>query len=132
MRVVLDCNVLVSAARTRGTCADVVIETIRHHDLVVSGPILREYRAVAERFAHSAYREGLLSVIEELERIAVFVEPADLLFGLRDGDDEVYLQTATTGSALLITGNRRDFTENRYGSVNVVSPREFLDQARWR
>lgn len=130
MRVVLDCNVLVSAARTRGTCADVVIEAIRHHDLVVSDPILREYRAVAERFAHSAYREGLLSVIEELERIAVYVEPAVLAFGLRDGDDEVYLQTATAGSALLVTGNRRDFTENRYGSVSVVSPREFLDQTR--
>ena len=36
---------------------------------------------------------------------------------LRDPDDEVYQETAEAGSAVLVTGNKRDFTEQRYGSV---------------
>lgn len=129
MRVVIDCNVLVSAMRTRGVCGDVVVEAIRHHQLVLSKPIVDEYRTVAARLAHAAYREGLFAVIAEFERVAVFVEPADVVFGLRDRDDEVYLQTATAGGAVLVTGNRRDFVQRRYGSVDVFSPRTFLEQA---
>ena len=129
MRVVIDCNVVVSAARTRGVCGDVVIDALRHHQVVLSDPIVQEYGAVATRLAHADYREGLLAVVGELERVAVFVEPADVVFGLRDPEDEVYLQTASAGNAVLVTGNRRDFTKQRYGSVDVFSPRAFLDQA---
>ena len=71
----------------------------------------------------------LLAIIAELEQAAVFVEPADVVFGLRDPDDEIYLATATAGGAVLITGNTRDFTEPRYGSVEIFSPRAFVDRA---
>ena len=67
-------------------------------------------------------------IIAEIERLALFVEPAEVVFGLRDPDDEVYLATATTGEAVLITGNIRDFTETRYGSVEVWAPRTFLQR----
>lgn len=130
MRVVLDCNVLVSAARTRGACAEVVVEAIRRHRVALSGPILSEYNAVAARIAHSAYREGLVGIIAVLERSAFLVEPAAAPFGLRDPDDEVYLQTAVAAEASLVTGNRRDFAESRYGPVAVYSPRAFLDLVR--
>ena len=68
------------------------------------------------------------SVIAEIDPLAVRVEPADVVFGLRDPDDEVYLATATAGGAVLITGNTRDFTEPRYGAVEIWSPRDFLDR----
>ena len=67
-------------------------------------------------------------MIAEIERLALIVEPADIVFGLRDPDDEVYLATAMAGSAVLITGNTRDFTEPRYGSVEILSPRTFVDR----
>ena len=51
----------------------------------------------------------------------------DTVFGLRDADDEVYLRTAAAAGAVLITGNRRDFAEPRYGPVEVFSPRGFLE-----
>ena len=128
MRVVLDCNVLVSAARTNGTCREVIDRVVRRHDIVLSEPILSEYEAVAERRSQAPYRDAMKSVIGEIERLAVRVEPADVVFGLGDPDDEVYLATATAGGAVLITGNTRDFTEARYGSVEVWSPRAFLDR----
>ena len=128
MRVVIDCNVLVSAARSGGVCGRVVVEAVRGHEVVLSRAIVEEYRAVAERPAHASYRKTLLFLIEELERVAMVVEPAGTAFGLRDPDDEIYLATATAGAAALITGNSRDFTEPRYGSVEVFSPRAFIDR----
>ena len=128
MRVVLDCNVIVSAARIDGTCRTVVDRVVRSHDIVLSQPVLEEYEAVAVRPKQAAYRNALRAVIAEIERLALIVEPADIVFGLRDPDDEVYLATAMAGSAVLVTGNTRDFTEPRYGSVEVLSPRAFLDR----
>ena len=128
MRVVVDCNVLVSAARSGGVCGRVVIEAIRNHDVVLSEPIVDEYEAIAGRPAHSRYRDDLLTIIAEFEQVAIFIEPADVVFGLGDPDDEIYLATATAGGAVLITGNRRDFTEPRYGPVEIFSPRAFLDR----
>ena len=128
MRVVIDCNVLVSAARSGGVCGKVIIEAMRNHGVVLSKPIVDEYGTIAGRLAHARYRDGLLAIIAELEQAAVFVEPVNVAFGLRDPDDEIYLATATAGGAVLITGNNRDFTELRYGSVEIFSPRAFLDR----
>ena len=129
MRVVIDCNVLVSAARTGGVCGRVVIKAMRHHEVVLSEAIVDEYESVADRPAHARYRDALNVIVTALERIALFVEPKDVVYELRDPDDEVYLATGRAGEAVLITGNHRDFTERRYGPVEVFSPREFLEQA---
>lgn len=130
MRVVIDCNVVVSAARSRGACGTVIVAAVRWHEIVLSDPIRDEYLLVAGRPKHAHYRESLLAIIEELEKVAIMVEPAEAVFGLRDPDDEVYLATAIAGGAVLVTGNRRDFTEPRYGPVQVLSPRVFLDRIK--
>ena len=127
MRVVIDCNVVVSAARSRGVCARVIVEAARHHEIVLSDPILDEYAVIARRPKHAHYRDSLLAIIGAIEEVAVLIEPAEITFGLRDPDDEVYLATAVGGGAVLVTGNMRDFTEPRYGPVEVLSPRAFLE-----
>ena len=128
MKVVIDCNVLVSAARIDGVCRAVIDTAVRHHEIVLSNPILAEYEAVAGRPKQAPYRDALRANISELKRLAIVVEPADITYGLHDPDDEVYLATATAGGAVLVTGNHRDFTEPRYGPVEVLSPRVFLDR----
>ena len=47
MKVVIDCNVLVSAARSGGVCGRVIVEAVRHHEVVLSDPIVDEYGMVA-------------------------------------------------------------------------------------
>ena len=128
MKVVIDCNVLVSAARIDGVCRAVIDTAVRQHELILSEPILAEYEAVAERPKQAPYRDALRANIDEMKRFATVVEPTDIAYDLRDPDDEVYLATATAGGAVLITGNSRDFTEPRYGPVEVLSPRAFLDR----
>ena len=110
MKVVIDCNVLVAAARIDGVCRKVIDVVVRRHEIVLSESIVAEYETVAERPKHATYRDTLTTAIRHLERVAVLVEPANVTFGLSDQDDEVYLATATAGGAVLITGNSRDFT----------------------
>lgn len=128
MRVVPDCKFVVAAARVDGVCREVIDKVVRHHEVVLSVPILSEYEAVAERPGQAPHRDTLRFVIGEIERLAVTVEPASLMFGLRDPDDEVCLATAAAGGAILITGNTRDFSQPRYGPVEIWSPRVFLDR----
>lgn len=128
MRVVIDCNVVVSGARSRGVCGDVLVEALHRHRVVLADDIVHEYRIVAARPRHAAYRDALFEIVGELERAALFVEPADVVFGLRDPHDEVYLQTAAVAGDALVTGNRRDFVQPVYGPINVFSPRRFLDE----
>ena len=128
MKVVLDCNVLISAVQTDGICRKVIDRVVRHHQIILSAPILSEYIAVASRPRLMPYFNTLKLLIQGIEQLAVIVEPVNFKFGLSDSDDEVYLATATAGGAVLITGNIRGFTEPRYGSVDVWSPREFLNR----
>ena len=72
------------------------------------------------------FRAVLRANIDELQRVALAVEPADVRFGLRDADDEVCLATAVAGEAALITGNNQDFTKPPYGPVAIPSPSEFF------
>ena len=128
VRVVLDCNVIVSAARAEGVCREVVGEVIQHHEIFLSHPITAEYEKVARRPMHARYRDELRTIIEKIKKASTIVEPAATVFQIKDPDDEVYLATATAGKAVLVTGNRRDFTEPRYGTVEVLSPRGFLER----
>ena len=128
MVIVIDTNVLVSAALSDGVCRKVISEALLHHRVVVSDAILEEYLGVADRQEHADYRGAMLDLIEEIRRKAVVVEPTPGTFGLPDSDDEVFLSTAKAGGADLITGNTRDFTAPRYGPIKVFTPRAFLDR----
>ncbi len=44
MRMVLNCNALISAVRTNGTCREVIDRAVRRHEIVLFDPILSEYK----------------------------------------------------------------------------------------
>ncbi len=82
MKVVIDCNVLVSAARIDGVCRAVIDTAVRQHEIVLSAPILAEYEAVAGRPKQAPYRDALRANIDEMKRLAAAVESADITYGL--------------------------------------------------
>jgi uncharacterized protein len=128
VRVVLDCNVVVAAARTDGICRSVLIKAVRDHEVILSTPIIREYRSVGARPKHQSYHATMVAITDRLEKVALLVEPRPgSLFGLIDPDDEIYLATALAGQAeVLITGNVRHFPALRYGPVAILRPADFL------
>lgn len=129
MRVVLDCNVLISAALKAGPPAQVVDLTITRHTLILSDDILAEYLEVAGRPKFRSSFRRLLEIIALISDIAEMVSPVSKAPALPDPDDEIYLATALAGSAqFLVTGNQRHFPDSPYEQTEIISPAQFLQR----
>jgi putative PIN family toxin of toxin-antitoxin system len=131
MRVFLDTNVLVSAAATRGLCADVFREVLRSHELVVSDALFEELvRGLDKKFGVKP--DLIREVVDLLHRDTVFAEPTEGVdIKLKDKDDLVILSAALSGSAdLLITGDKELLSLKRVGRLAIVSPRGFWSKLR--
>lgn len=127
MRVVIDCNIVVAAARIDGACRRTLIIAIRDHEIIISEPIIDEYRDVGARQKHRGYRALMLTLIDLLEVVSIPVEPAAIDFERQDPDDNVYLATALAGeAAALITGKLKHFPERSYRKIAILTPSEFL------
>jgi putative PIN family toxin of toxin-antitoxin system len=128
MRVVIDCNVLIAAAHTAGTCRAVILHAVVRDDIFLSVPILAEYREVAMRAKHQKYRSTALSVIDLLESVARQVAPLAVSPSLPDAKDGMYLATALAAQAhAIITGNAKDFPPELCAPVRILTPRAYLE-----
>jgi len=132
MKVVLDTNVIVSAAMTTyGTCGQIV-------DLLVKGAfeicaddrILAEYDTVLRRPEFRIVAGDAEVVLDLMRSVAELVAAAPLAAILPDPKDMPLLEVAMASDAILVTGNLRHFPEEARKGVTVVSPREFLELLR--
>lgn len=128
MKIVLDCNVIISAAITDGTCRRVVKEAIINHDIYVCEEILVEIQTVAQRPKFKNYYTILFELLElvlsEANLVKIHKIPSPKLL---DKNDEPYVKTALAADCdYLITGNSKDFSK-QYGKTKVVSAKEFLN-----
>jgi putative PIN family toxin of toxin-antitoxin system len=129
VRLVIDCNVVISAALAPGTCRRPIEQAVRHHTIILCDDIVSEYRSVAKRPKFARYRDTLDGIISVLDAVGLFVDPPSTRFGLPDPGDEIYVAAAVAGDAeALITGNTRHFSGLREGKVQVLTPRQFLDR----
>lgn len=128
----MDSNVLVSGLLSESGPPGQIVALLFQGELqpVVSANILAEYQNVLTRAKfdfESAERERLLGVIEDF---GFQVEPVPWPMSLPDADDEAFLAAAGAAEAPLVTGNFRHFPKRKRRSVEVLSPREFIEQ--WR
>lgn len=130
MKVVLDCNVLISAGLNEGTCRSVLSDVVRAHQLILSQAILQEYVTVARRPRFAVAGNTLIGLIKAVSGNAVLVDPDPAAVRLPDPKDQIYLDAAMAAHAdVLITGNKKHFPEAAYHGVQIISPREFLELA---
>jgi uncharacterized protein len=133
VKVFVDTNVLVSAAATRGLCADVLREVLSSHELVVSRQVLDEV-GQALRLRFGAGPELIAEFVRVLEQDAVIARPGRLPdVELRDRDDLPILAAAIASQApVLVTGDQELLRLGTIQGVEVVSPRQFWEKLRPR
>lgn len=129
-RIVLDTNVVVSAALTPGGLEARVVQLVagRMLTLCVSSEVLNEYTEVLARPRFSQLDPTqvarLLSLIADR---STHVTPIGGLSISSDEPDNRFLECAEAAKAdYLVTGNKRHFP-SRWKSTRVVNARELLE-----
>ena len=132
MRVVLDTNVLVAAARSRRGASNALLASLpsSHFQPVVSVPLFIEYRDALLRPENllsrtpaqaEAFLDFLLAA-SHLQEIFFLWRPA-----LPDPDDDLVLELAVgAGCAYIVSHNLRDFRGAEKWGITAVTPAEFL------
>ena len=130
MRITLDSSVLIAAYVTRaGACAELLEETLQHHELVLSDHILDE---VQRKLTYKLLLPPRLvtRIVQSLARAATMVEPALLPpDACRDPADLPVLGTAVAGDAELLVSVDNDLLVlKRYATIDIVRPGEFWNR----
>ena len=130
LRIVLDTNVLISAALKPDRPPALVVHLIalRAVELLTSEAILAEYREVFRRakFARIPAAEvgALLTIIEQQ---AVVVAPTvRLAVSKHESDNRFYECAAAAEADFIVTGNTKHFSKP-YGKTRIVTPRQLLE-----
>lgn len=127
MKVVIDCNVLISAGLKDGVCRRLVLEVLKNSQIYYSKEIAAEYYEVMLR-SHFKLVKEIQNIIDTVLNIGTLIDPMPCPYKLFDPDDEIYLAAALTSkSDFLITGNIKHFPFDQYDYVKIISPRQILD-----
>ena len=131
MRVILDANVLIAAVAGRGLCESLLELCLEEHDLIVSEELLAEVRrnlvkkvklpdAVAVDFCRLLRNSGVMATPVSVAREACR-DPKDLyLLGL----------SQSANAEFLVTGDKDLLECARYGTTEVVTPRQLWENCR--
>jgi putative PIN family toxin of toxin-antitoxin system len=129
-RIILDTNIIVSAALQSSGLPARVLELVAHRavELCVSDELLTEYREVIARpkFAGLDPRRVAL-LLELIAGEATLVSPTNVLKISKDEADNRFYECAeAAGADYLVTGNIKHFPKD-YKTTKVVSPRQMLE-----
>lgn len=127
-RWVLDTNVLISAALTRGGACDLVLQAIADGQLAAAWdyPLLAEYREVLAR-PRFRFSRPVQAELLALFDLAGHTPAASQVPALPDPHDEPFLAVAlATPDRVLVTGNTKHYPPASRSGVTVLTPREAL------
>lgn len=129
IRVVLDTNIVVSAALQRKGNPSAVMALVSEGLIIpcTSQPILTEYPEVLARARIGVDPLRSAHIQQLLASISILVAPSVAVMIARDPDDNMFLECAEEARAdFLITGNTRDFPE-QYRTTLIATPPAFMD-----
>lgn len=131
MRVILDANVVIAAAASRGLCEAVFELCLQRHQLISCEGLLAEIAAKLGgklRLPAAIIDDYLLL----LRAHALVFEPERVPRGTcRDPADEMVLGLVTPGQGdVIVTGDKDLIVLQRFGRARIVTPRDFWDTAR--
>jgi putative PIN family toxin of toxin-antitoxin system len=131
VRVFLDTNVLVSAAATRGLCADVLREVLTSHELLISAQVISELKRVL-RTKLGVAQELVDDFVWLIQQDTVLARPAQLpKVEMEDQDDLFILSAAISGTAdVLVTGDKELQDIGEIANLVILSPRQFWEKLK--
>ena len=130
-RVVLDTNVLISAALRRDGRPRAVVDAVREERgvLLFSDATFDELqtRLLRSKFDRYVDREGRAVYLAQLEAVSEWVPIAGAKLGCRDPDDDKLLETALMGVAdCMVTGDGDLLEMSPFQDIPILSPAGFL------
>lgn len=126
---VIDTNVLVSAMLKWTSIPGNIIELTFSGTIVplLNERIVKEYKEVLGRPKFHLTDEIINSVVDEMERLGIYVDADELDLVFPDPKDQVFyevvMEERKSEDAYLVTGNIRHFPVKPY----VVTPRQMMD-----
>jgi putative PIN family toxin of toxin-antitoxin system len=129
MRVVLDTNVFVSGVFFSGPPYQILKAWQQQRlDIVVSAPILEEYRRVGKKLADQFRGVDLNPVHDLVAARAVVVEPVELPEPVCDDPDDKFIACPMSGRAqYIVSGDKHLLRLSGYQGVEILTPRQFFD-----
>jgi putative PIN family toxin of toxin-antitoxin system len=129
VRVFLDTNVLVSAFLTRGLCRDLLRSALEDHEALVSKLVVDEFvKVLREKIGVS--EDELEKVLMTLDGVEVVNDQGGVPETVRlEPNDAVIFAAALAAEAdVFITGDQGILAESHRLSIDVVSPRRFMER----
>lgn len=130
MRVVFDNNVLVSAALISGVPRKVFDKLLDNGTVLTSVPVLLELADVLNREKFDKYvtHDERMRFMVNYLKVAEMVEIDETIIACRDPKNDKFLELAVAGNAdFLITGDEDLLVLKPFRTVEIITPREFLD-----
>lgn len=130
--VVLDSSVWISALLYPGNPSRVVaLATAGAFDLYISRSIRSEVLDVLSRPKFALSQAQVTRLLEDLDTVALQVEPREHVFGVTPDpdDDHVLACTLAAGARYLVTGDKRHLLRlGEFRGARILSPRQFLEE----
>lgn len=131
MRVIIDSNVAIAAAASRGLCEAVLELCLEHHHLILCEGILAE---IDEKLTTKlkVAPAVIAEYLEVLRHNAEILEPKEVDKRIcRDPEDLMVLGLVTPGNAdVIVTGDKDLLVIGEYRDARITSPRGFWEANR--
>lgn len=126
-RLVVDTNVLISAALSSGGAPALLLDHLKRaravlvfSELTMTELATRLMRAIFDRYID---RDSRLRFLAEIDAVAEFVGVSGAPMGCRDRSDDPFLETALTGDCgLIVSGDQDLLSLHPWHGVQIRSP----------
>ena len=128
MRVILDANVVIAAAASRGLCEAILELCLEHHHLILCEGILEEIEEKL-RIKIKVSAPVVAEYLKILRNNAQILEPEKVEKAIcRDPDDLMILGLVVPGNAdAIVTGDKDLLAIKEFKKARIMTPRSFWD-----
>lgn len=133
MKVVVDCNVLISAGLSKtGASAQAIKRAEDFHRMILSENTLREFSDTLLKTKFDKYFKPIdvrFAIISRYSNKCELIVPFHRIKVCCDPNDDMYLELALSGKAdCIITGDPDLLVLHPFENIPIITPKEFLSQ----